>query len=154
MKDTFETRSSLTVDGREYQIARLPALERHGFQIEKLPFALKILLENLLRHEDGVTVTAEDVKALAGWDGHSSPAREIAFTPGRVLLQDFTGVPAVVDLAAMREAMAVLGGDPERINPLLPAELVIDHSVQVDAYGTKDARRINSEKEFQRNAER
>ena len=154
MKDTFETRSSLTVNGREYQIAKLPALERHGFRIERLPFALKILLENLLRHEDGLTVTAEDVKALAGWDASSSSTREIAFTPGRVLLQDFTGVPAVVDLAAMREAMAALGGDPERINPLLPAELVIDHSVQVDAYGSADARRINSEKEFQRNAER
>jgi len=154
MKDTFESRSRLVVDGREYQIARLPVLKQRGFDLDRLPFALKILLENLLRHEDGETVTAADIEALAGWRATAATSREIAFTPGRVLLQDFTGVPAVVDLAAMRDAMAELGGDPSRINPLLPAELVIDHSVQVDQAGTAGARQRNSELEFQRNAER
>ena len=154
MKDTFGLRSNLTINGREYQIARLPALQQRGFDLDRLPFALKILLENLLRHEDGETVTAAEIEALAGWNASTKESREIAFTPGRVLLQDFTGVPAVVDLAAMRDAIAEMGGDPSRINPLLPAELVIDHSVQVDVAGSADARRINAEKEFQRNAER
>ncbi|HOJ21094.1 MAG TPA: aconitate hydratase AcnA, partial [Armatimonadota bacterium] len=154
MPDSFGSRSSLRVDGREYQIYRLDALERAGFSLARLPYSLKILLENLLRTEDGVSVTAQEIEALARWDPAAEPSREIAFTPSRVLLQDFTGVPAVVDLAAMRDAMAALGGDPRRINPLQPVELVIDHSVQVDAFGTPDAFRINARHEFERNRER
>ncbi|HUF78678.1 MAG TPA: aconitate hydratase AcnA, partial [Thermoanaerobaculia bacterium] len=122
--------------------------------LERLPYSLKVLLENLLRREDGATVTAEDVEALAGWDPASEPSREIAFMPARVLLQDFTGVPVVVDLAAMRDAMAAMGGDPRAINPLQPAELVIDHSVQVDEYGSQAAFLINAERDYERNAER
>ena len=119
-----------------------------------MPFSLKVLLENLLRYEDGVTVTADDIKALASWDPKATPSREIAFRPSRVLLQDFTGVPAVVDLAAMRDAMKRMGGDPKKINPLQPVELVIDHSVQVDEAGTSLAFFANAELEFQRNRER
>src|SRR5262249_57045857 len=118
---------------------RPDARTRAGHDVARLPFSLKILLENLVRHEDGVTVTAEDIKALASWDPKAEPDTEIAFRPSRVLLQDFTGVPAIVDLAAMRDAMQRLGGDPRKINPLQPVELVIDHSVQVDEAGTPRA---------------
>jgi aconitate hydratase len=158
MNDSFGSRSTLTVGGRDgsrtYRLARLDALEKRGWNISRLPFALRILLENLLRREDGEVVRADDVEALAHWDPKAIPDREIAFMPARVLLQDFTGVPAVVDLAAMRDAMRVMGGDPKRINPLQPVELVIDHSVQVDEYGTAAAFLINADKEFERNRER
>src|SRR5215212_5465264 len=133
--NSFGAKSTLSVDGREYEIFRLDALQAK-FDVARLPFALKILLENLLRNEDGRTVGADDVEALARWVATDEPSREIAYSPARVLLQDFTGVPAVVDLAAMRNAMADLGGEPSRINPLIPVELVIDHSVQVDEFGT------------------
>jgi aconitate hydratase len=154
MSDSFGSHGTLQVGGESYRIARLAALERRGHAIARLPFALRILLENLLRREDGRVVRAEDVEALAGWRAEAEPSREIAFMPGRVLLQDFTGVPAVVDLAAMRDAMRTLGGDPERINPLQPVELVIDHSVQVDEYGSQAAILINAKREFERNHER
>ena len=121
-------------------------------RVDRLPFSIRILLENLLRHEDGVTVTREDIEALAMWE--PSKEREIAFRPARVILQDFTGVPAVVDLAAMRDAMTELGGDESRINPLMPSELVIDHSVQVDSYGTLASLFVNSKREYERNRER
>ncbi len=152
-ENSFGARGTLAVGGREYEIFRLDALQRR-FDVARLPFSLKVLLENLLRTEGNGSVNAADVEALAGWDAHAEPSREIAFTPARVLMQDFTGVPAVVDLAAMRDAMATMGGDPARINPLVPAELVIDHSVQVDAFGTRDAFQINAEREFERNRER
>jgi aconitate hydratase len=152
-QNSFGARGALAVGGREYEIFRLDAL-RERFDVARLPFSLKVLLENLLRTEGGGAVSAADVEALAGWDPQAQPAREIAFSPARVLMQDFTGVPAVVDLAAMRDAMAAMGGDPARINPLVPAELVIDHSVQVDAFGTRDAFQINAEREFERNRER
>jgi aconitate hydratase len=151
--NSFEARAELEVGGRTFEIFRLDALQSK-FDVARLPFSLKVLLENLLRNEDGVGVRAEDVEALASWDHSAEPSEEIAFTPARVVLQDFTGVPAVVDLAAMRDAIADLGGDPSQINPLVPAELVIDHSVQVDAFGTRDAFRVNAEKEFERNKER
>jgi len=154
MTDPFGARSTLTVGGRSYEIHRLRALDGVGFPVARLPYSMKILLENLLRTLDGRTVRAEDVEAVARWNPAAEPDREIAFTPSRVLLQDFTGVPAVVDLAAMRDAMAALGGDPKRINPLEPAELVIDHSVQVDEYGSSAALLINAKKEFERNRER
>ncbi len=154
MNDSFGSRSSLKVGGRELRIARLDALERRGWSLTRLPYALRILLENLLRLEDGKVVTADDIEGLANWDPQAVPSREIAFMPARVLLQDFTGVPAVVDLAAMRDAMAAMGGDPKKINPLQPVELVIDHSVQVDEYGSSAALLINAEKEFERNKER
>ena len=153
MTDSFSARSTLEVGGVEYEIFRLDRLVQR-FDLSRLPFSLKILLENLLRHEDGVDVTASDIEALAGWDAGAEPSTEIAFTPSRVLLQDFTGVPAVVDLAAMRDAMRSLGGDPAKINPLSPVELVIDHSVQVDRFGTHDALARNTEIEFERNRER
>ena len=153
MADSFNTRSTLEVGGAEYEIFRLDRLADR-FDPSRLPFSLKILLENLLRHEDGANVTASDIEALAGWDANAEPSTEIAFTPSRVLLQDFTGVPAVVDLAAMRDAMRTLGGDPSKINPLSPVELVIDHSVQVDRFGTHDALARNTEIEFERNRER
>ena len=152
-ENSFDARADLEVGGRTYAIYRLDALQSK-FDVARLPFSLKVLLENLLRNEDGVGVRAEDVEALASWDHAAEPTKEIAFTPARVVMQDFTGVPAVVDLAAMRDAMADLGGDPAKINPLVPAELVIDHSVQVDVFGTRDAFRINAEREFERNAER
>src|SRR5690349_8813081 len=139
--------------GRCYEIYRLDALQE-CFYVARLLFSLKILLENLRRNEDGVAVRKEDIEALGTCDHNAEPSKEIGFTPARVVMQDFTGVPAVVDLAAMRDAMAELGGDPSKINPLVPAELVIDHSVQVDAFGTRDAFRINAEKEFERNQER
>ncbi|MGD0675770.1 MAG: aconitate hydratase AcnA [Polyangiaceae bacterium] len=154
MPDTFASVASLSVGSATYAYVRLaPVFSRYP-QAERLPFSLKILLENLLRTENGVSVRAEDVEALATVDLLAQPTREIAFTPARVLLQDFTGVPAVVDLAAMRDAMKALGGDPKRINPLQPVELVIDHSVQVDAFGSGDAMKINAQLEFQRNKER
>jgi aconitate hydratase len=152
MQDSFKARRKLAVGDRRYDYYALDALAGH--RVERLPFSLKILLENLLRHEDGRTVTREDILALADADARKLPQREIAFTPARVILQDFTGVPAVVDLAAMRDAMAALGGDPGRINPLIPAELVIDHSVMVDHYGSHDALNLNALLEFQRNRER
>ncbi len=154
MKDSFGSLATLAVGGRRYRVARLDALERAGLAVSRLPYALRILLENLLRREDGVVVKAADVEALARWDAHAEPSREIAFMPARVLLQDFTGVPAVVDLAAMRDAMVALGGDPRKINPLQPVELVIDHSVQVDEYGSAAAFLINAQLEFERNRER
>ena len=152
-QDSFGAKGTLAVGGREYEIFRLDALQER-FDVARLPFSLKILLENLLRTEGGGAVAAADIEALAAWDPAAQPSREIAFTPARVLMQDFTGVPAVVDLAAMRDAMAEMGGDPAKINPLAPAELVIDHSVQVDAFGTRDAFRFNAEREFERNQER
>jgi aconitate hydratase len=152
-ENSFDARGALEVDGREYEIYRLAALQSR-FDVARLPFSLKILLENLLRTEGNGSVDAADVEALASWDARAQPSREIAFTPARVLMQDFTGVPAVVDLAAMRDAIAEMGGGPARINPLVPAELVIDHSVQVDAFGTRDAFRVNAEREFERNQER
>src|SRR3954454_8613267 len=151
--NSFDARSDLAVGGRDYTIYRLDALQER-FDVARLPFSLKVLLENLLRNEDGNAVTAAHVEALARWDHNAEPAHEIPFTPARVILQDFTGVPAVVDLAAMRDAMAELGGDPAKINPLVPAELVIDHSVQVDVFGTRDAFARNAEREFERNKER
>lgn len=154
MTNSFGARSTLRVGGNEYEIYRLDSLARHGVRLERLPYSLRILLENLLRTENGRTVTADDVLALANWDPRAEPDQEVAFTPARVLLQDFTGVPCVVDLAAMRDAMAAMGGDPALINPLQPVELVIDHSVQVDAYGTDAALWINRDLEFQRNKER
>lgn len=153
MQDSFSVRRTLSVNDKNYTYLSLPALGEK-YDISKLPFSLKILLENLLRHEDGVDITHSDIEALANWDSQAKPETEIAFTPSRVILQDFTGVPAVVDLAAMRDAMKNLGGDPELINPLSPAELVIDHSVQVDRYGTADALTLNNEIEFGRNQER
>jgi aconitate hydratase len=152
-ENSFNARDTLNAGGREHEIFRLDALQQR-FDVARLPFSLKVLLENLLRTEGNGSVTAADIEALAGWDAGAEPSREIAFTPARVLMQDFTGVPAVVDLAAMRDAMADMGGDPAKINPLAPAELVIDHSVQVDAFGTRDSFRVNAEREFERNQER
>jgi aconitate hydratase len=151
--DSFGAKSTLEVGGKEYEIFRLDALQQR-FDVARLPFSLKVLLENLLRTEGNGAVIGKDIEALASWDANAQPSKEIAFTPARVLMQDFTGVPAVVDLAAMRDAIAEMGGDPAKINPLAPAELVIDHSVQVDAFGTRDSFRINAEREFERNQER
>ncbi len=150
--DSFKARATLEVGGRKFQYHSLPALKE--LNVDRLPFSLKILLENLLRFEDGVNVTKDDILALLKWDAKAAPSYEIAFTPARVIMQDFTGVPCVVDLAAMREAIVRLGGDPQRVNPLAPAELVIDHSVQVDEYGTADSLKHNNEIEFGRNGER
>jgi len=152
--NSFSSRAQLSSGGRTYTYFRLPALTARGFNLARLPFSLKILLENLLRREDGVNVTAADIEFLAKWDPKAEPSREIAYMPARVLMQDFTGVPAVVDLGAMRDAIKALGGDPNRVNPLIPAELVIDHSVQVDEFGTPAAYDQNSLLEFQRNRER
>src|SRR4051794_29152311 len=152
--NTFGSRSVLRVGKRDYEISRIDALDKQGISTATLPFSLRILLENLLRREDGKAVTADTIKSLASWTGKTTSANEIAFMPSRVLLQDFTGVPAVVDLAAMRDAMKQLGGDPNLINPLQPAELVIDHSVQVDEAGSKNAFAINADLEFARNKER
>ncbi|AXC11717.1 Aconitate hydratase [Acidisarcina polymorpha] len=152
--NSFDSQSELKSGSRTYEIFRLQALAAKGVKLNRLPYSLRILLENLLRHEDGKSVTAEDIQFLANWDPKATPSREIAYMPARVLMQDFTGVPAIVDLAAMRDAMKQLGGDPEKINPLQPAELVIDHSVQVDEYGTKGSYDINAALEFQRNRER
>jgi aconitate hydratase len=152
--DSFETRDTLDVGGKTIEYRSLPRLAARGHRVERLPWSLRILLENLLRYEDGVSVTPRDIEALAAWDPTAEPSHENAFRPARVLLQDFTGVPALVDLAAMRDAMAEMGGDPGRINPLIPAELVIDHSVQVDVYGREAAFLINAEREYERNRER
>ncbi len=152
--NSFQSRSVLTSGDRSYTIYRLPALTAHGFDLSRLPFSLKILLENLLRREDGVNVTAADIEFLASWDAKAEPSREIAYMPARVLMQDFTGVPAIVDLGAMRDAIKTLGGDPNRVNPLIPAELVIDHSVQVDEFGAAGALAANTLLEYQRNRER
>ena len=152
--NSFNSRSSLKVGNKEYEIYRLDALDKQGISTKHLPFSLRILLENLLRTEDGRNVKKEDIHSMAAWNKNSKPDKEIAFTPSRVLLQDFTGVPCVVDLAAMRDAMQQLGGDPALINPLQPVELVIDHSVQVDEFGTASAFDMNALLEFQRNKER
>ena len=148
--DTFHSRSTLDVDGRSYEIFRLDAVDG----LERLPYCLKVLAENLLRTEDGANVTADHVRALAAWDPAAEPDTEIQFTPARVIMQDFTGVPCIVDLATMREAVADLGGNPEVINPLAPAEMVIDHSVQIDSFGLASSLEINKEREYERNAER
>src|SRR5574338_1533675 len=148
--NSFGTRQRFAVGDDTYTIHRLDRIEtRH-----RLPYSLKVLLENLLRNEDGHLVTREQIQALADWQPRANRQREIQFTPARVLMQDFTGVPCVVDLVAMRDAITALGGDPARINPLIPTELVIDHSVIADVFGRADAFRINAELEFERNAER
>ncbi|HEY1991194.1 MAG TPA: aconitate hydratase AcnA, partial [Gammaproteobacteria bacterium] len=153
MQDSFKSRAKLTVGAKSYEIFKLDALEAQ-YKVSRLPYSLKILLENMLRLEDGVSVTKADIETLAACDPKKLPPKEIAFTPARVILQDFTGVPAVVDLAAMRDAMKKLGGDPKKINPLCPAELVIDHSVMVDFYGNAQAFDLNAKLEFERNKER
>ncbi|MEL6421319.1 MAG: aconitate hydratase AcnA, partial [Pseudomonadota bacterium] len=153
--DSFNARRTLTVGEKEYEYFSLPDAEKNGLDgISRLPYSLKVLLENLLRNEDGKTVTADDIRAMAQWVKDKSSTREIAYRPARVLMQDFTGVPAVVDLAAMRDAMANLGGDPRKINPLVPVDLVIDHSVMVDYFGTANAFSRNVEREYERNRER
>src|SRR6478609_7224310 len=152
--NSFSSKSTLTVGGKAYTIHRLAAVEAVPPQARKLPYSLKILLENLLRNENGLSVRKADIEALALWQPKAEPVSEIAFTPARVLMQDFTGVPCVVDLAAMRDAMKALGGDPARINPLVPVELVIDHSVQVDDYGNPQAFANNTQLEYERNQER
>src|SRR5688572_8080808 len=154
MLNSFGSPSPLTVGKRSFEISKMSVLERAGFNVSRLPFSLRVLLEMLLRTENGRTVTQAHVNALAQWDPKAAPTTEIAFMPARVILQDFTGVPAVVDLAAMRQAMRGMGGDPNRVNPLLPAELVIDHSVQVDEYGHANAFTLNRQIEFSRNKER
>jgi aconitate hydratase len=151
--DSFSARSTLAVSGREYEVFRLDALQER-FDVARLPYSVKVLLENVLRLEDGVSVSAADVEAIAGWDAAAEPSVEIPFQPARVLMQDFTGVPAVVDLAAMRDAMEEIGGDPAAINPLVDVDLVIDHSVQVDAFGNERAFALNAERDFERNLER
>src|SRR5471030_805370 len=152
MTDSFKARSTLKVADKTYDFLSLAALK--SLNVDRLPFSLKILLENLLRFEDGVNVTKADIEALLNWQPKALPSHEIAFTPARVIMQDFTGVPCIVDLAAMREAIVKLGGDPQKVNPLAPAELVIDHSVQVDEYGAANSLQHNNEIEFKRNGER
>src|SRR5580658_8725504 len=151
--NSFGSKDTLEVGGRSYEIYKIDALQSK-YDVARLPFSLKILLENLLRNEDGEAIRAADIEALATWNAKDEPSKEIAFTPARVVMQDFTGVPAIVDLAAMRDAMKAMGGDPNKINPLVPAELVIDHSVQVDAFGSAHAFERNAELEFERNKER
>lgn len=153
-QDSFGAKSTLDVDGQSYEIFRLDAVKGEGLDVESLPFSLKVLLENLLRTEDGADITADHIKAIAGWDASAAPDQEIQFTPARVIMQDFTGVPCVVDLATMREAMAELGGDATKINPLAPAEMVIDHSVIADVFGSPAAFEKNVEIEYERNRER
>jgi aconitate hydratase len=153
-QDSFGAKSTLSVGDRDYEIFRLDAVTGEGLDVDSLPYSLKVLLENLLRTEDGADITADDIKALAGWDADAQPDKEIQFTPARVIMQDFTGVPCVVDLATMREAMADLGGDATRINPLAPAEMVIDHSVIADVFGSADAFERNVAIEYERNQER
>ena len=152
--NSFQAKKTLKSSGVDYEIYSLKALKEKGYDIGKLPYSLRILLENLLRTENDKSVFAEDIVALATWDPKAEPSKEISFTPARVILQDFTGVPCVVDLAAMRDAMVALGGDPKKINPLQPVELVIDHSIQTDAFGRSDALLINRDMEFERNKER
>jgi aconitate hydratase len=152
MRDSFKARTTLKVGAQQYDILSLAALK--SLNVDRLPFSLKVLLENLLRFEDGINVTKSDIEALLKWDPKALPSHEIAFTPARVIMQDFTGVPCIVDLAAMREAIVKLGGDPQKVNPLAPAELVIDHSVQVDEYGAANSLQHNNEIEFKRNGER
>ncbi len=152
--DSFKAKGTLDVGGTAYEMYRLSAVEGDGLDVASLPYSLKVLLENLLRTEDGENITADDIRALAGWDADAQPDKEIQFTPARVIMQDFTGVPCIVDLATMREAMSDLGGDPERINPLAPAEMVIDHSVIADVFGTPEAFERNVEIEYERNKER
>ena len=152
-RDSLKTCRSLNVGGKKYDYFSLPAASETGIgDINILPYSLKVLLENLLRYEDGLSVTVEDIKALADWSKEKKSNREIAYRPARVLMQDFTGVPAVVDLAAMRDALARAGGDPQRVNPSIPVDLVIDHSVQVDHSGSTDALAHNTAIEFERNA--
>ncbi|MGH2984312.1 MAG: aconitase family protein, partial [Solirubrobacterales bacterium] len=151
--DSFGARSTLAVGEREYEIHRLDALQQR-FDVARLPYSLKVLLENALRLEDGTAVTADDVEAIASWDAKAEPSIEIPYQPARVLMQDFTGVPAVVDLAAMRDAIEDLGGDPAAINPQVDVDLIIDHSVQVDAFGNARAFAINEERDYERNGER
>ncbi len=153
-KDSFGAKDTLDVDGTSYTIFRLDQVTGEGLDVDSLPFSLKVLLENLLRTEDGSNITEDDIKALAGWDADADPDTEIQFTPARVIMQDFTGVPCVVDLATMREAMEELGGDASKINPLAPAEMVIDHSVIADVFGTPEAFERNVEIEYERNGER
>src|SRR3954451_13689194 len=153
-KDSFGAKGSLDVSGTSYEIFRLEKVQGDGLDVASLPYSLKVLLENLLRTEDGSDITEEHIRAVAGWDADADPDKEIQFTPARVIMQDFTGVPCVVDLATMREAMAELGGDPSRINPLAPAEMVIDHSVIADVFGTPEAFERNVEIEYERNRER
>ena len=149
--NSFSTRCNLSVSGKDYEIYKLTSLTK---DVSRLPYSLKVLLENLLRFEDDKTVTKDDIEYLLDWDPNAQPTQEIAYRPARVLMQDFTGVPAIVDLAAMRDAMKALGGDPDKINPLQSAELVIDHSVQIDSFGNKDAADINATREYERNQER
>jgi aconitate hydratase len=153
MSDSFSSKSTLTVSGREYEIFRLDALQEK-YDVARLPYSLKVLLENALRLEDGDAVTEKDVESIASWDANADPSDEIPFSPARVLMQDFTGVPAIVDLAAMRDAIDDLGSDPSKINPLVPVDLVIDHSVQVDAFGNPRAFDINADRDYERNRER
>src|SRR5258708_13323085 len=148
MTDSFKARTTLKVGTQQYDIVSLAA--RKSLNVDRLPFSLKILLENLLRFEDGVNVTKSDIEALLKWQPKALPSHEIAFTPARVIMQDFTGVPCIVDLAAMREAIVRLGGDAQKGNPLAPAELVIDHSVQGDEYGAANSLQHNTESEFHR----
>ncbi|MFY8255193.1 MAG: aconitase family protein, partial [Candidatus Planktophila sp.] len=149
-KNSLGTKKNLTVAGKDYEIFDISTLEA----AQNLPFSLKILLENLLRTEDGANITVDHIKALAEWDPSIEPDTEIQFTPARVVMQDFTGVPCIVDLATMREAIVDLGGDPAKVNPLAPAELVIDHSVIADVFGTKDSFEKNTDIEYERNRER
>src|SRR3954470_23016580 len=151
--NSFDARSTLAAGGVEYEIYRLDALQ-DKFDVARLPYSIKVLLENVLRLEDGESVTGDDAEAIAKWDANAEPSVEIPFQPARVLMQDFTGVPAVVDLAAMRDAMDEIGGDATAINPLVDVDLVIDHSVQVDAFGNGMAFQTNAEREFERNLER
>ena len=158
-QNSFDARQTLEAGGKSYTYYSLPRAAENGLNdiggdIGRLPFSLKVLLENMLRYEDGSTVTADDIRAFGAWLKQRKSTREIAYRPARVLMQDFTGVPAVVDLAAMRDAIGQLGGDPKKINPLVPVDLVIDHSVTIDYFGTPDAFRQNVEREFERNRER
>ena len=148
--DTFAARTNMSVGDKNYEIFRIDRIDGH----DRLPYSLKVLLENLLRTEDGANITEEHIRALGAWDPKAAPSVEIQFTPARVIMQDFTGVPCIVDLATMREAVADLGGNPEQINPLAPADLVIDHSVIVDYFGHPDAFARNVEREYERNRER
>src|SRR6202163_957067 len=151
--NTLGARSTLSVDGKSYTIFKLEALEKRGFSLARMPFSIKLMIENLLRREDGLVVTTGQIEALAKWNGKGGE-REVSFMPARVLLQDFTGVPVVADLAVMRDAIKRLGGDPGKVSPLQPVDLVIDHSVQVDSFGTADAFAVNARLEFERNRER